>query len=212
MAVTQARPARGSPSKAAAKGLTLDLPMVTMQLHAPDVHLPHLTAPHLAMPHISRQEMGHAVDVARSFLPAPERIAYYGALSALAAFGVLEWPVAAAIGVGTMVAARAGAEEQFNPLHKLQEVLPSAQAEQRSTAATPSKEAPASTTPSKRAATSTRRTAAATKGTAASTKGTSAATKRTSVSTKGTSASTRKKSTATTTRQKSTAGRTRSSG
>ncbi|WP_433425243.1 hypothetical protein ACQP1V_20135 [Microtetraspora malaysiensis] len=83
---------------------TLNLPMVSLQFHRPQM-------PHVEMPHMSRQEVGHAVDVARSFLPPPERVIYYGGLGALAVFGVLEWPVAAAIGVGTMLAQRGRTEE-----------------------------------------------------------------------------------------------------
>ncbi|MFC7648520.1 hypothetical protein ACFQX6_54845 [Streptosporangium lutulentum] len=52
------------------------------------------------MPHVNRQEVGQAVDTARSFLPPPERIAYYGGLGALAVAGLIEWPVAAAIESG----------------------------------------------------------------------------------------------------------------
>ncbi|MFF4775944.1 hypothetical protein [Microtetraspora fusca] len=83
---------------------TLNLPMLSLQFHRP--HMPHLE-----MPHMSRQEVGHAVDVARSFLPPPERVIYYGGLGALAVLGVIEWPVAAAIGVGTMLAQRGRMEE-----------------------------------------------------------------------------------------------------
>ncbi|GAA4221984.1 hypothetical protein GCM10023075_11950 [Streptosporangium album] len=63
--------------------------------------------PHLHLPHINRQEAGQAVDAAKSFLPPPERMVYYGGLGALAVAGLIEWPVAAAIGVGTMIAQRA---------------------------------------------------------------------------------------------------------
>ncbi|MFI6451493.1 hypothetical protein ACIBF6_08050, partial [Streptosporangium amethystogenes] len=77
--------------------LKLNLPMMTVQFRPPHVH----------MPHVSRQEAGQAVDAARSFLPPPERIVYYGGLGALAVAGLIEWPVAAAIGVGTMIAQRA---------------------------------------------------------------------------------------------------------
>lgn len=68
-------------------------------------HAPHL--PHVSLPHVSRQEAGQAVDAAKSFLPPPERMAYYGGLGALAVAGLIEWPVAAAIGVGTVIAQRA---------------------------------------------------------------------------------------------------------
>ncbi|MEV1168793.1 hypothetical protein [Nonomuraea sp. NPDC049784] len=96
------------------KQFTLDLPMLSIQVRQPDVRLPHIEMPHIGMPHmphmempgLSKQELGHYVDVARTFLPSRERMAYYGALGALAAFGVLEWPVAAAIGAGTIIAQR----------------------------------------------------------------------------------------------------------
>ncbi|MER5320733.1 hypothetical protein [Streptosporangium roseum] len=84
---------------------TLNLPMMTVQFRPPRLHLPHL-------PHVNRQEAGHAVDVARSLLPPPERLIYYGGLGALAVVGAIEWPVAAAIGVGTLVAQRARAERR----------------------------------------------------------------------------------------------------
>jgi predicted homoserine dehydrogenase-like protein len=44
--------------------------------------------------------------VVRANLPSTERLMYYGGLTALAAIGVLEWPVAAAVGAGVWVAAR----------------------------------------------------------------------------------------------------------
>lgn len=37
-------------------------------------------------------------------LPEPERLAYYGGVLALAAFGILDWPVAIALGVGHVLA------------------------------------------------------------------------------------------------------------
>lgn len=72
-------------------GLTLDLPMLSINVHPP---------------RISRQQVGDvvgtAVNNARAMLR-PKRIVYYGGLAALAAFEMIEWPVAAAIGVGTIV-------------------------------------------------------------------------------------------------------------
>ncbi|GLX09766.1 hypothetical protein [Microbispora sp. NBRC 16548] len=92
--------------------LDLNLPFLRLQLRAPEMHLPHV-----GMPHISGRDVGHAMDVARTFLPPPERIMYYGGLGALAALGILEWPVAAAIGAGTMIAQRArGREQRWSPL------------------------------------------------------------------------------------------------
>jgi len=37
-------------------------------------------------------------------LPEPQRLAFYGGIAALAAFGVLEWPVAAVLGIGHLLA------------------------------------------------------------------------------------------------------------
>jgi hypothetical protein len=50
--------------------------------------------------------VGSAVRVVRSWLPTPRRAAYYGSLAALAAFSVIDWPLAAAIGIGTEIARR----------------------------------------------------------------------------------------------------------
>ncbi|MGI5158275.1 hypothetical protein [Microbispora sp. CA-102843] len=92
--------------------LDLNLPFLRLQLRAPEMHLPHVD-----MPHISGRDVGHAMDVARTFLPPPERIMYYGGLGALAVLGILEWPVAAAIGAGTLIAQRARSREQrWSPL------------------------------------------------------------------------------------------------
>lgn len=96
-----------SEQKTTDRSLTLNLPMLTVQVRPPDVHLPQI---HL--PHVNRQEVGQAVDAARSFLPPPERIAYYGGLGALAVAGLLEWPVAAAIGIGTIIAQRARRQDE----------------------------------------------------------------------------------------------------
>ncbi|GAT67339.1 hypothetical protein HS048_23260 [Planomonospora sp. ID91781] len=78
----------------AAGALTLTLPMITLEFRPPRV---------------GGREVGRVVGAARAFLPAlppRERLAYYGGLGALAAFGLIEWPVAAAIGVGTVIARR----------------------------------------------------------------------------------------------------------
>lgn len=118
-----------SPSKAGQasgsdKELVLDLPMLTIRVRPPEMRMPRLQVPGLrmprmsmpsvprpSMPRVSRQEVGQVVDVAKTMLPPPERMVYYGALGALAMIGVLEWPVAAAIGAGTVIAQRARAGE-----------------------------------------------------------------------------------------------------
>jgi hypothetical protein len=54
-----------------------------------------------------RRDVGEAVNTVQSSLPPVERLAYYAGLGALAALGIIEWPVAAAIGAGTLLARRA---------------------------------------------------------------------------------------------------------
>jgi hypothetical protein len=77
---------------------TVNLPFVTAQFRAPDLHLPKPKP----------QEIGAALQTARSFLPPPRQALYYGGLALMAALEVVEWPVAAAIGVGTALAGRGG--------------------------------------------------------------------------------------------------------
>ncbi len=50
-----------------------------------------------------------AAQAVRANLPPTERLLYYGGLGVMATVGVLEWPVAAAVGVGVWLAGRAGA-------------------------------------------------------------------------------------------------------
>lgn len=52
-----------------------------------------------------------AVHAVREYLSSPQRIAYYGGLGVLAALSIVEWPVAAAIGVGTIVAQQSGGSD-----------------------------------------------------------------------------------------------------
>lgn len=49
-----------------------------------------------------------ATQTVRANLPPVERMLYYGGLGLLVAAGTLEWPVAAAVGVGVWVAGRTG--------------------------------------------------------------------------------------------------------
>lgn len=96
----------------AGRQFNVNLPFVRIQVRPPDLRLPHIE-----LPHVSRQDVGQAVGIARTFLPPPERLAYYGGLGALAVFGLIDWPVAAAIGAGTMIAQRTRAQEQrWSPL------------------------------------------------------------------------------------------------
>lgn len=68
---------------------------MTAQLRLPEVWVP------------GREDLAGAVTRVRAGLPLAEQLAYYGGLGALAALSVIDWPVAAAIGVGTVVAQRA---------------------------------------------------------------------------------------------------------
>ena len=43
-------------------------------------------------------------DIGTLRLPEPQRLAYYGGLAALAVFGILDWPVAIALGIGHVLA------------------------------------------------------------------------------------------------------------
>lgn len=94
---------RGSPQGSPRRSVTVNLPLVTVQMRAP------------RLPHVRSRGVGHAVAGARSILPPPERMAYYAGLGALAVFGVIEWPVAAAIGAGTVIVRRSLKSEPTTP-------------------------------------------------------------------------------------------------
>ncbi|WP_235883607.1 hypothetical protein [Saccharopolyspora elongata] len=89
---TRAAPARG--------GTDITLPYVTAELHTTKVHLPGLPG----MP--GRKELTSAVDTVRGQLPSREQALFYGGLTAAAAFSLIEWPVAAAIGIGNALVQR----------------------------------------------------------------------------------------------------------
>lgn len=52
--------------------------------------------------------VGDAGRLMAGYLPPPERLAFYGGLGVAAVLGAIDWPVAAAIGLGTMIARRTG--------------------------------------------------------------------------------------------------------
>jgi hypothetical protein len=94
------------------RAATLTVPFVGMRLPAPQLsrpRMPHVPVPHVPRPH--RADVPVLVGVARSYLPGPKQIAFYGVLGAMAAFQVIEWPVAAAIGAGLALARRGGGRE-----------------------------------------------------------------------------------------------------
>jgi hypothetical protein len=75
------------------------------------MHTAHASIP---IPYLTRKDVAANVQAAESAMPSmqqvrippPERLVFYGGLGALAVVGAVEWPVAAAIGVATMVARR----------------------------------------------------------------------------------------------------------
>jgi hypothetical protein len=46
--------------------------------------------------------------IVAGYLPPPERLAFYGGLGLAAVLGAIDWPVATAIGLGTVIARRSG--------------------------------------------------------------------------------------------------------
>ncbi|MCW2946145.1 MAG: hypothetical protein JWR24_2862 [Actinoallomurus sp.] len=76
---------------------TVPVPVVT----------PHVKVYKLRLPMPGMSYVGDAGHAVAGYLPSPDRLAFYGGLGLAAALGVLDWPVAAAIGIGTMIARRA---------------------------------------------------------------------------------------------------------
>ncbi len=56
------------------------------------VHLPRVSIPHVPTPHVSMPS------------GTPGRVLWWGGLAAVAAFGVVDWPVAALVAAGSWVA------------------------------------------------------------------------------------------------------------
>jgi hypothetical protein len=72
------------------------------------VPVPVLT-PHMKVLHVPAPGMSYVGDAGRliaGYLPPPDRLMFYGGLGIAAVLGAIDWPVAAAIGVGTMIARR----------------------------------------------------------------------------------------------------------
>ncbi|GAA0330343.1 hypothetical protein GCM10010151_20230 [Actinoallomurus spadix] len=88
-------------------GAALPVPVVT----------PHVKMLRIPLPTRGFALVGDMGRVAAAYLPPRDRLMFYGGLAAAAAIGVLDWPVAAAVGVGTMVARRAvGRRETARPV------------------------------------------------------------------------------------------------
>jgi hypothetical protein len=79
---------------------------VGMRVPTPHLHMPHVAVPSPAR--VAARRTAFAVRTVAASLPAPRQLAYYGALGVAAAVGVLDWPVAAAVGAGMWVASHTG--------------------------------------------------------------------------------------------------------
>jgi hypothetical protein len=67
----------------------------------------HTAHPKVPIPYLTPGDMSanvRAVGSKMPPLPPPKRLAFYGGLGALAAFGAVDWPVALAIGAAAVVA------------------------------------------------------------------------------------------------------------
>ncbi|GGQ74949.1 hypothetical protein [Couchioplanes azureus] len=73
-----------------------------------------IAVPHVPLPSQHDVVVGavRASNVVRENTPSADQLLYYGGLGVLAAFGVVDWPVAAAIGAGVWIARRHGGERQ----------------------------------------------------------------------------------------------------
>lgn len=96
MATKQRKPAGAGATSSRSEGMTVNLPGVTAEFHRPDHYVP------------TRDDLAGAAETVRGYLPSRGMMAFYGGLGVLAAFSAIEWPVAAAIGVGTAYAQRSG--------------------------------------------------------------------------------------------------------
>ncbi|GAA1255906.1 hypothetical protein GCM10009609_18870 [Pseudonocardia aurantiaca] len=92
-----------SPAEGSAEGrrsATLNLPFMTAQFRAPELHMP------------GRDDLSGAARGVQSLLPSKGAALFYGGLAVTAVIGAIEWPVAAAIGVGTALASKGAANPE----------------------------------------------------------------------------------------------------
>ena len=94
---SKATSTRSPAARSSANGATVKVPVVTPHVRMYKVHVP--------VP--GKAYMSDAGHIVAGYMPPPDRMAFYGGLGLAAVVGLLDWPVAAAIGVGTMVARRA---------------------------------------------------------------------------------------------------------
>jgi hypothetical protein len=100
---TEAAEEAASPGR---RSITIPLP----NFNIPTPSLPRMPLPSQHAVVMTAYRVG---DVVQKNAPSADQLLYYGGLGALAAFGAIEWPVAAAIGAGVWVARRnSGKREQ----------------------------------------------------------------------------------------------------
>ncbi|GAB3689760.1 hypothetical protein [Saccharopolyspora tripterygii] len=78
---------------------------MTAQLRTAQISLPDL--PELP----GRENLTSTVTAVRSALPSRDQLLFYSGLTAAAALSVIEWPVAAAIGIGAAVVRRSANQD-----------------------------------------------------------------------------------------------------
>jgi hypothetical protein len=96
---------------------TVNLPFVTATFRAPQLRPPHVKVPQLRVPEAIDprrlvSQVGGAATVVRGALPPPKQLAYYTGLGVLAVAEIVEWPVALAIGAGTVIAQQGRGAQQ----------------------------------------------------------------------------------------------------
>lgn len=84
----------------------LDVPLPTIGVRRVHISMPHVPPPPAAISGLAHAAAAVPRAVG-SNLPPRGKLLYYAGLGALAAFEVVSWPVAAAIGTGVWVASRA---------------------------------------------------------------------------------------------------------
>ena len=87
----------------------IPVPFTGVRIPVPNVPLPRVPLP---SQHDVIVGAVHASNIVRENRPSADQLLYYGGLGALAAFGVVDWPVAAAIGTGVWIARRHGHERR----------------------------------------------------------------------------------------------------
>ena len=76
----------------------VNLPFVTAKFRRMNVRIP------------DREDLNEVARTFRTHLPSPGHAAYYAGLGTLAALSIIEWPVAAAIGMATVTALHSGGD------------------------------------------------------------------------------------------------------